>query len=802
MPGPPEVLADPLGVVVDLILETDPALERQAVEATVKTVAPGRATRRRLAQALIDRPSLLADGRSPAPRVVAELLVSLGGLGASNVSAPRCAACGKELRSFQRRGEDWYCGVCGPALTACAVCGKIRKVEARDRGGRPRCGRCPPDDGADPIAILIEVIARVDPGIGAEVVVGAVATVTSRAGQRRQLAWALQDRPELLTGSGAEAPVPSVLRLIDALRGAGSTIIVRPPCPHCGRLVTLSKTRDGKRICRGCEARLRAVPCSRCGAMRDPATRDEQGRPICPGCVVADPVNHEDCVGCGRRRPVSVRGPDGPRCARCRPLSEMRCAICGRVAVGEIAKATGKPWCRACQARWAECAGCGQVRAVRGGSAGRPLCATCTQPDPSFWRACPTCGETDKLAAGPCPRCVLRQRLRELLGDAEGVIRPELAALYENLATGRPPSVLRWMQRGRAAEVLAELGSGSLSLTHRSLDELPPAKPVEHLRAVLVATRALPARDEHMARLERWVLAAVTARADPDEQYLLRRYAIWHLLRRLRSRQHGADITYGQTTVVKSHVRVAVELLDWLAQRDLTLASCDQRHLDDWLASDGATRHGDAGHFVRWTAAEKVTRLELPAIRWTGPAGPMDADRRWAQARQLLFDDTIDTADRVAGLLVLLYAQRAAAIARLTVTHVHHDHDNVRLSLGDRPVVLPEPLGPLVLDLVATRRGHATLGELGTSPWLFPGGQPGRPISADRLNQRLHRHGIHAGPARSTALFQLATELPAAVIARMLGVHIKVAVQWQKAAGGDWTNYAADYSRRPTHQTP
>ena len=30
---------------------------------------------------------------------------------------------------------------------------------------------------------------------------------------RRQLAWALADRPELLTGAGAEARVPSVLRL-------------------------------------------------------------------------------------------------------------------------------------------------------------------------------------------------------------------------------------------------------------------------------------------------------------------------------------------------------------------------------------------------------------------------------------------------------------------------------------------------------------------------------------------------------------------------------------------------------------
>jgi hypothetical protein len=34
------------------------------------------------------------------------------------------------------------------------------------------------------------------------------------------------------------------------------------------------------------------------------------------------------------------------------------------------------------------------------------------------------------------------------------------------------------------------------------------------------------------------------------------------------------------------------------------------------------------------------------------------------------------------------------------------------------------------------------------------------------------------------------------VLARLLGIHIKVAVAWQQACAGDWTHYAADYSRR------
>ncbi|MEV5576903.1 hypothetical protein AB0L06_43360 [Spirillospora sp. NPDC052269] len=37
---------------------------------------------------------------------------------------------------------------------------------------------------------------------------------------------------------------------------------------------------------------------------------------------------------------------------------------------------------------------------------------------------------------------------------------------------------------------------------------------------------------------------------------------------------------------------------------------------------------------------------------------------------------------------------------------------------------------------------------------------------------------IQPGQARSTALFQLATELPAAVLVRMLGIHIHIHIAW------------------------
>ena len=44
----------------------------------------------------------------------------------------------------------------------------------------------------------------------------------------------------------------------------------------------------------------------------------------------------------------------------------------------------------------------------------------------------------------------------------------------------------------------------------------------------------------------------------------------------------------------------------------------------------------------------------------------------------------------------------------------------------------------------------------------------------------------------------LAAVIPAAILARTLGIHTDVAVIWQRHAAGDWTTYAAEASRRET----
>jgi hypothetical protein len=588
-----------------------------------------------------------------------------------------------------------------------------------------------------------------------------------------------------------------VLRLIEELHAVGEQTITRPACPRCRRIARLHRRVGEQWWCRNCVAKHRAQPCSRCGAIREAAARDEQGRPLCPNCLVSDPANQEQCVGCGRRRKVHTRGPDGPICVTCRPATTVICSICDRSAPGVISTATGKPWCHACGKRRARCTDCGLVRPVRGGTRSEPLCATCTQPDPTFWRSCPGCGEHTVQQRRSCSRCILRHRLQQLLRDEHGQIHPKLQALHDHLAQHeRPDTVLAWLNKRNSSEILADLAAGRRPLTHAALDDLPDTKPLRHLRSILVSIGALPTRDEHLARLEQWISSTVADRQHAEERQVLNRYAVWHVLRRLRNRVRDAHATYGHVVAARRNIVAALALLDWLTTHGLTLSTARQGDLDRWLTGEDKTHRADAGNFVRWANKNKLTTLEFAAVRWRGPTGIIDTEARWDQARRLLHDDTVKPEDRVAGLLVLLYAQTAATISQLTLEHVQTSDTDVRLRLGREPVVLPEPVDALIRQLVATRHGHATLGDPGTSRWLFPGGRPGRPITESRLAERLRQIGIHAGPSRSTALFQLATDLPAALLARMLGIHISVATAWQRASAGDWTNYAAEISRR------
>jgi hypothetical protein len=86
-----------------------------------------------------------------------------------------------------------------------------------------------------------------------------------------------------------------------------------------------------------------------------------------------------------------------------------------------------------------------------------------------------------------------------------------------------------------------------------------------------------------MARLERFTGDVLAGRPDPGQREVLRRYATWHLMRRLHGRNNGQPVTPEQRNVVQQQVRGAVALLDWLdagtspwahAARPISMTGC------------------------------------------------------------------------------------------------------------------------------------------------------------------------------------------------------------------------------------
>jgi hypothetical protein len=382
-----------------------------------------------------------------------------------------------------------------------------------------------------------------------------------------------------------------------------------------------------------------------------------------------------------------------------------------------------------------------------------------------------------------------------MLARPDGTIRPELQPVIGALLSNDPIPLLLWLSKPAPRRVLAALARGSGPVTHQELDGLTSVKGSQRLREVMVNAGLLPARDKQLANLERWLDRTLPKVADPAERRALRSYITWGHVRRLRSLAQAGPLTRNQVTNVYAEVSRGIDLLAWLREHASTLATARQALIDDWLTDSRKDAHGFVTWAVRHGYATGITvpRRQANIVRSVLP----EHDQRWALARRLLRDTTIDTVDRAAGLLVLFYAQPLTRISQLTTEQIRSaSNGGVQLMLGRKPLDLPAPLGEIILSLAVNRRGHAVIGHTDNHPWLFPGGFPGHHIGAPQLAHRLKRLQIPPRSSRNTALMELAAELPAKVLSDLLGISIESAVDWTAEAGNTRPRYAAEIAHR------
>jgi hypothetical protein len=203
----------------------------------------------------------------------------------------------------------------------------------------------------------------------------------------------------------------------------------------------------------------------------------------------------------------------------------------------------------------------------------------------------------------------------------------------------------------------------------------------------------------------------------------------------LRNRAERSNIAPSVRRNAADQIKYATTFLTWLDTRDRTLAFCRQSDIDAWYAENAEYARAQVRTFLAWAMQSRQCSrsLSLPAGKISRQA-PMAEEARLAALRRLLLDTDVPPLLRVAGLIVLLYAQPLTRIVQLTVDDLLRDGETVFLRLGDPPSPVPEPVAALVLDYIAARDNMNTATNR-DSRWLFPGRRAGQAYRPQRLGQ-------------------------------------------------------------------
>lgn len=448
-----------------------------------------------------------------------------------------------------------------------------------------------------------------------------------------------------------------------------------------------------------------------------------------------------------------------------------------------------------------ECPGCGVTRPLAYRLPDQPdhviVCAACAGAESIF--ACHECGREDHpYGAHRCARCFLRERLTDLLTDpSTGQIHACLQPVFDGLVNAdRPQTGVYWLRRkpGVGPRVLGQMARGELEISHDTFRGLPSDKGHNYLRNLLTALGVLPAYQPSIERIERWLepkLAALPA----DQADLVRRFAHWRVLRHLRAVAAQERLSKAINDRAREQISAAIRLLAFLMERGLTAATSTQADLEDYQASTGVMALTSEHAFVTWLRTSRTnTGLTAHAGSFQLPAVTMSDEDRWHGVARLLNDASLRPYTRIGGLFTLLFAQPLSRIVSMRTGQVTITADGgVEVTFNTVGIRMPAILEDLVRDHL-DERGLSQYGRQG-SDWLFPGGQPGRHLQTENIRRQLVEIGIKPLESRKAALFQLAADTPAPILAELLGTTDKNAANWARLAARDWTGYIADRAR-------
>jgi hypothetical protein len=418
----------------------------------------------------------------------------------------------------------------------------------------------------------------------------------------------------------------------------------------------------------------------------------------------------------------------------------------------------------------------------------QPVCRSCADiPDDYQCLTCHTEGQIYR--DGQCARCALRKDLTALIVD--GAIEPVvMCRIVESLCgVDRPESILTWKRSPSVQTLLTALSCGDIPLSHDGLDEVGQSRQITHLRSLLEHNGLLPRRDEHLACFESWLAAKLDAIPETAVRAPVEQFATWHHLRRLRRNSTPGQTSERSTQSAKQQITETIKFLGWLNEtHQRTAASCRQQDVDEWLATGPTTRHHVRAFFA-WAKKGKINATVRLENQQTKSIPLLSQDQRLQWIKELLTGDAESLHYRVAGILVLLYAQPLVRVAALPTTAIVVAPAEIRTSLGAEPVPVPEPFASTLKDHLNNRPNLRAAGGMTANPWLFPSRHPGKHMHTRSFVNRLGEVGINVLGARNSALRNLVAEMPPPVVAKLLGFSDTCTQRHAQLAGQPWSRY-------------
>jgi len=376
---------------------------------------------------------------------------------------------------------------------------------------------------------------------------------------------------------------------------------------------------------------------------------------------------------------------------------------------------------------------------------------------------------------------------RLLTNPDTGVIAPQLQIIVDALtAMHRPNSGLTWIRQAHVQTVLRELARHP-TLTHEVLDQLPAGRTTNYMRSLLVEHGALASRDERLARFQSWAITAPQRITTEEHRKVLSRFIRWSLEKRLRSMSPVTDSAFLRA---KQTVTVSIQFCNWLAaEHNTTIDKLTQAHIDLWQATGPTTREHIL-RFIRWAIKTRLIASDLevtPHRRGTAPRMPIAQQN--AVIEQVAHQQTLHPRDRLAAILIIVFAQRAEDVAALTWDQITITADAVTIDLAGLPIDLPPPLHGPVRALAASNYNSQTSAHP-NSPWVFRGYRPGMHITPTHLRNYL-RPILAALEARLGTLNELTQTTPIAILAETLGYNPQTLEAHARASASTYARYVA-----------